>query len=173
MATKKVNFPRGKRSQRPVGSNQINVKEVAVEFSAYTNVENTFTEDQIFTGDVYTVLWTDYGATSTIVGWAATPTANIFYKKVGNLVCVNFYITGTSDATTASFTLPYASVNSTNGLARVAAMAQDNTSWLTTPALVALDNNSDTVNIYSDFSEAVWTASGTKIINGQFFFEAQ
>jgi hypothetical protein len=60
-----------------------------------------------FSGDLYTVTWTDYSGSSTIVGWT-TPTAKIRYKKIGKLVWVQYQITGTSNAGTTSFTLPFA-----------------------------------------------------------------
>jgi hypothetical protein len=48
---------------------------------------------------------TSYGS-STIVGWA-TPYGGVSYRKMGNLLFVSFGITGNSNSTTATFTLPY------------------------------------------------------------------
>lgn len=125
------------------------------------------------TGDIYSTAWTDYGGTSTIVGWSGTPTAYIWYKKIGNLVYVNFSIAGTSNATNISFTLPYIAVNSANAFIRVACSGRDNGSFLATPAQFYLDPNSATAGANKDFSGAAWTASGIKEIRGQFWYEAQ
>ena len=43
---------------------------------------------------VTSVAWTDYSATSTIVGWSSYTTKSIFYKKIGKLVFVQFVISG-------------------------------------------------------------------------------
>lgn len=114
--------------------------------------------------------WTDYGGVSTIAGWT-TPTANIWYKRVGSLVFVNFYITGTSSTTGATFTLPFTSVNVTNGGLAVAIGGADNGSALTAPASANLPLNSATVTCYKDMATTTWTGSGTKTVNGQFFYQ--
>ena len=56
---------------------------------------------------VTAVPWTDYSGTSTIVGWTSYTTTEIWYKKIGKLVFVQFDIEGVSDDTVATFTLPY------------------------------------------------------------------
>ena len=125
------------------------------------------------TGDVANTAWTDYGATSTVVGWAATPTKNIYYKKVGKLVFVSFYITGTSDATTVSFTLPITSAAST-GVAFGGAMIYvvDNNTEILTACKVSLAANASTVNCHTNFGFGVWTNTSAKTVYGQFWYEA-
>jgi hypothetical protein len=70
---------------------------------------NTFTASMLSVAtDVYTVAYSDYFSLSTITGWDSVGlSGNIYYKKIGAHVSINYYITGTSTATTASFTLPY------------------------------------------------------------------
>jgi hypothetical protein len=53
-------------------------------------------------------VWVDYSGTSTIVGWSSFTVLNIRYSVSGNRVTVNYYISGTSDSTTTSFTVPFA-----------------------------------------------------------------
>ncbi len=130
--------------------------------------------DVTVTGELNTVGWTDYGGTSTIVGWSGTPTANIWYKKVGNLVFVNVSISGTSNATNISFTLPFTVKNSAGCLGRIACSARDNGTYQTTPGVIETTNNSANATASLDFSGGGgWTASGGKTITGQFWYEAQ
>lgn len=125
----------------------------------------------IASSDLYSVAWTDYGSTSTITGWAASPTANIWYKKLGSLVFVNFSISGTSNSTSSSFTLPYTSKNSTNAYVRGLGWGTDNGTDISGMAF-GLNYNDNTVNIFKDATTTAWTNSGTKVCRGQFWYEA-
>ena len=58
--------------------------------------------------DALQVTWTDYSATSTVVGWASFTKKVIQYRVIGSVVFVYFNLVGTSNATTITFTLPYA-----------------------------------------------------------------
>lgn len=127
--------------------------------------------DHANVGDFYTVAWTDYGVTSTIVGWSSFSIKSIFYKKIGKLVFVTFYIYGVSNSTAVTFTLPYTSKNDAlNYMAAIQAF--DNSVTLTTPGRMRLPNNSNIVTCYSNFASAVWTASNDKAVIGQFWYEA-
>lgn len=121
-------------------------------------------------GDVYTVAWTDYGATSTVVGWAATPTKNIMYKLIGKTCFVQVLIDGTSNDTVVTFTLPYTSAN-TNASTNAAVYGYDNGAGLTGACRAYLAVNSSTVTVYSDMNTGAWTNTGNKGIYGQFWFE--
>lgn len=120
--------------------------------------------------DVYTVAFTDYSSTSTVVGWSSFTTKRLYYKKIGKLVFVEFQFNGTSDSTSTSFTLPF--TPSSNITFRIAAKASDNGVSLATPASGTVTLSSTTVSFSSDYASAGWTASGTKSLNGQFFYEA-
>lgn len=63
--------------------------------------------------DFYTVDYTDYSSTSTVVGWSGfdSNAKQIWYKKIGKTVFVWFYISGTSNSATHTFTLPFAMYN--------------------------------------------------------------
>lgn len=112
--------------------------------------------------------WVDYSATSTVVGWSSFTTKQIRYRVIGKQVFVQFYILGTSNSTSTTFTLPNNSVNldetpiSTlyvnNGVAGGYGYAR-------------MVKNSNTYTAYTSFSGGTWTASGTKQIVGQFFYE--
>lgn len=115
--------------------------------------------------------WTDYFASSTIAGWAASPTGKIMYKKIGSMVFVKFYITGTSDAITASFTVPY-TVNNDFTTYLPSGYNSDNSIASATPACIRVNANSTTIQLYKDLTIArLWTALGTKAVYGEFFYE--
>lgn len=115
---------------------------------------------------VTSVAWTDYFASSTITGWTSYTISELFYKKIGRLMFVVYRIHGTSDDTVATFTLPHASeTNAFISFSRV----EDNGGGLV--AGLASIANSSTVNIYSDLAASAWTNSGTKRVQGQFWYE--
>lgn len=122
-------------------------------------------------GDMFTVPLTNYFASSTIVGWAASPIGTIYTKKIGKTVFVLFHIEGTSNGNNATFTLPY-----TNGAIRgdsVLSVCLDNSAnQCATVQSVYLAVSSVTVVVSLNGNSAGWTASGNKLILGQFFYEA-
>jgi len=127
----------------------------------------------VATGDIYTKARYDYFATSTKVGWAATPTGHIYIKKIGKTVLIDVNITGTSNTTNITFTVPY---TSTSDIATIShsCRVRDNGTWATAPGMFFLDVNSATVNVFIDgTSTNLFTASGAKNIWGQFRYEAQ
>ncbi len=123
-------------------------------------------------GNFYSVAWTDYSATSTIVGWVSFGTKSIYYKKIGKLVFVCFTIIGTSNATSISFTLPYTSANTIVTFGGAMRIATNNDVGITGASCVRLLSNSATVNCYTDMYEAAWTNSGNKVVSGSFWYES-
>jgi len=119
--------------------------------------------------DFYSVFWTDYSAISTITGWSSFTLKQIWYKRIGKFVIVNFNLEGTSNSATTSFTLP---VSSNARRYHTLSVAHDNGSDDGVCQII-LDNSS-TVNIlrgtnYS--SSAGWTASGAKKVEGQLWYQ--
>ena len=115
-------------------------------------------------------VWADYFATSTKTGWAASPTGQIYTKKIGKTVFVAFNITGTSDQTYATFTVPY---TSSNTVANVnVGYALNSGTGVTNGALILLPANDSIVTLYKGVDAGAWTNSGTKAIQGQFFYES-
>ena len=114
--------------------------------------------------------WTNYTATSTITGWSGTPTAKIYYKKIGNLMLVMFRISGTSDSVDTSFTVPYAANN-------VGTLDQLNPCFATDDGTPTIgygqipDNTSAIIFAQTPAGTGGWTASGTKNIIGQLWYE--
>ena len=111
--------------------------------------------------------WTDYSASSTVVGWAATPTREILYCKVGKIVFVSFYITGTSNATGASFTLP----DTASGFHGAACRVKDNGSWLETPGWIDITGAATvSISVNCGDGSVVFTSSGAKVVHGTFAY---
>lgn len=111
--------------------------------------------------------WTDYSATSTIVGWSSYTTKLIYYKDIGKTRFVTYVLAGTSNSTSTTFTVPSASSNTVDTV--FASRAMDNSVEGAT-GLGALLPNSSTVNCYRS-ALAAWTASGTKVVAGQFTYQ--
>jgi hypothetical protein len=111
--------------------------------------------------------WTDYSATSTIVGWSSYTTKSIYYKDIGKTRFVTFTLYGTSNSTSATFTLPSASSNtvSTNNGIRVIDNGAEGAI-----GLIGLPANSSTVTCYKSLLSP-WTGSGDKLVAGQFFYD--
>lgn len=118
-------------------------------------------------GWVFPVGWTDYSATSTIVGWTSFTAKVLNYRKVGKLVFVEFYISGTSNSINTSFSLPY---TKSGAALEVICRVRDNSGALSA-GLMQLLGAASTANFYSTVAGGAWTASGTKQISGQFWYE--
>lgn len=118
--------------------------------------------------------WTDYSGTSTIVGWSAFTTKKISYRRVQKLVYVEFQLEGTSNATSATFTLPFTRVTSGSFAFTfpLAGDIQDNSAAVTTNAYGQISSASATVTTAISAAGTGWTNSGTKRIAGTFFYES-
>ena len=114
-------------------------------------------------------IWADYSTQSTVVGWTSFTTKQIYTKKINKTVFVAFDIRGTSNATTATFTLPYTSAMS---ILRACAFTTDNNINTTTGGLIDLATGASLVNLFKDMAGAAWTALGSKFAVGQFWYES-
>jgi hypothetical protein len=112
--------------------------------------------------------WTPYHDDSTIVGWGSFTTKQIYYKKVGKLIFVQFYLAGTSDDTTSTFTLPDASASGVSYILPVVS-AQDNGGTLNV-GRISLGPSLSTITLYPTPSANTWTASGNKQARGEFWY---
>ncbi len=110
--------------------------------------------------------WTDYSTTSTIVGWSAGATIVLKYCIIGKLMFVQYNISGTSNSTAVSFTLPN-TANGTQGFPT--AFITDNSAPLLTNGYTSIVTGTSHVDVYSTGQGAGWTASNLKIIVGSFF----
>lgn len=111
----------------------------------------------------------DYSAISTIVGWTTYTTKQIFYKKIGKTVFVQFLIDGTSNSVNTTFTLPYACA--------LGCDVRFNTAYTRNGGTVAtggpngqLPAGGSTITFYVT-GTTLWSNTLTKTISGQFFYE--
>lgn len=119
--------------------------------------------------------WQDW--TPTVTGWAAGYTVIARYCKVGKLCFVYLQITGTSNATNATATLPF----SASGEPRYAYFAvpycmNNDVAINTGGRCLAQVRPSDEsypneVWFWLDGSSTGWTASGTKTVTVSLFYE--
>lgn len=135
---------------------------------AATLISNTLNIPQYSGGG--SSAWIDYSATSTIVGWSSFTDKNIYYRIINDHCFVQFGLSGTSNSTLITFTLPF---NNTSGFDMFApsGYSANNSANVTTPGRLALGNASNVVNSYRDMGFLAWNASGIKAIVGQFSFK--
>lgn len=118
---------------------------------------------------------TDYSGTATVVGWSATTVKQIRYIQAGKLVTMFLYITGTSNSTLTTVSLPVAPRTTLTFYDGIYGLAQDNTSFKTAAPRYTIDNSGSTatvVSFFPDVSGSSWTASGTKSIRAMIAYEA-
>ena len=118
---------------------------------------------------VTAVPWTDYSGTSTITGWSSYTTKFLEYKKnVDGLVFVQFRITGTSDTTTCTFTVPFA-----EGIASsiVSGILCGNGANGRAIGFLSISSSTVAFTPTATLGSSGWLNSGTKEIFGQFFYE--
>lgn len=110
--------------------------------------------------------WIDYSSTSTVVGWSSTSVLKILYKTIGRLAFVKFNITGTSDSTYASFSVPFVpEMASAGGLESLGLISGINNG---SPGITDVIWGNNVINFVNGIMAAYssWTASGTKTISG-------
>lgn len=120
--------------------------------------------------NIEAVPWTDWSESAEVGGWESVSTKKVHYKKVGKLVFVSYDIQGVSNAVTAVFSVPYTISNTTVGFA--CGYTVDDGTVTTTGGLIQPVANDVLINLFKDMSAAGWTASGTKSVRGQFWYEA-
>jgi len=111
--------------------------------------------------------WTDYGGTSTYVGFSSFTFQTIRYYIIGKTMWFIFLISGTSNSTSFTFTLPFNSV-STNPQSRGWCESRD-AGTPTNGGLWNVPQSSNVVQVYPSPVNLNWTASGTKFGMGQGF----
>lgn|GEM_PF-5175422 len=99
--------------------------------------------------------------TPTPLGYSGTPTTTLArYIQIGKIVTMDVSFTGTSDATTATFTLPV----SPKSTAVYQLIATDNGTVATSPGLLSLTASSTTADCFLTLASGVWTNTGTKVV---------
>lgn len=117
--------------------------------------------------DIYTVPWTPYHDTSTIVGWSSFTNKLIHYKKVGDLVFVRFHITGTSNHILASFTLPFTHISQVANVYTPHLIYNNGVAAFGYSKLLAA---SATLLFYPAVAGGNWVTSGIKYLLGNIWY---
>lgn len=112
--------------------------------------------------------WSDYGGTSTVVGFSSFVTKVIMYKQIGKIMFVYYHLEGTSNATNFTFTVPTASSATA---AAVEAVVRIQNSGTYASGLLVLPGNSSTVTIYSTVAAGAFGNTLAKASIAQFFYE--
>jgi len=107
----------------------------------------------------------DYYSTSTVTGWSSFTSEILICTRIGKLVFVRFNLSGTSNDTVATFTMPHAASGAAHNIIR----SRDNTGSYVAGFIVAA-NSSTTITAYPDLALSAWTASGTKTIQGELIY---
>lgn len=111
--------------------------------------------------------WVDYSATSTVVGWSSFTTKQIRYRVIGKQVFVHYNLSGVSNSTSTTFTLP----NNSLYTERVFGASTDNGTLIGAGIIVISANSNSIILGANQTAAGNWTSSGTKTTIGQFFYE--
>ena len=103
-----------------------------------------------------------FAHTATTTGWAASPTQDIAYTINGKTVTLMFVVAGTSNATSASFTLPVAAV--APNVEGALGLARDNNVYKTTACRMYVATTS--ISFDTDMASGAWTSSNAKEVRG-------
>lgn len=106
-------------------------------------------------------------------GWAAGGTPpSLEYLTVGDVVFCRLYVSGNSNGTTATVTLPYKAKTSgtTNHFRGAITEGRNGGSSLTTPGHWVIVSGGDVLTAYTAMPAGAWTASGVKSINISFWY---
>jgi hypothetical protein len=110
--------------------------------------------------------WTSYGGSSTIVGFSSTTINQINYIVIGKLMFLSFEISGTSNATNFTFTIPQTSASYNQG-GDIIGLNNSGTYGF---CVYSIDSSTSVVKLFFNTSNttnnASWTASGTKFVKG-------
>ena len=114
--------------------------------------------------------WVDISNTSTIVGWSSFTDKILKYRRIGKTLYVKYGLTGTSNSTAVSFTVPYTFATPAAG--NTHHVLNNGTSSIGFPSMNANSNVIEFLR-YSSLTTVTttWTASGTKQIYGFLIIE--
>jgi hypothetical protein len=119
--------------------------------------------------DIYSSDWTDWSSSFTVGGFSSTTSKQLYYKKIGKLIFINFYVSGTSNSSSGAnnyIMLPAVAKGNTYEPIKV----MDNGSYLTTPGLISISGSTQQGYITKDYASGTFTASGTKTWFGNFSY---
>lgn len=110
--------------------------------------------------------WIDYSETSTIEGWSSFTTKTIRYRIIGKQMFFEVFLLGTSNSTSATFTLPNNNININNNY-----IPKIINNGVVGIGLSDISANSNSFTTYSSSLGNIFTNSGTKLVSFQGFIE--
>lgn len=132
----------------------------------FSNKTMSYTQNDITvhsSGVIYSS-WATHS--STIGGFSGTPTQSLTWAQLGKTVFVSVSISGTSNSTAFTFTLPVAAKDQRVVLGHGMDNGANAGRFIETAA------GSTTASAYPTGALGNWTASGTKSVNTYFIYEA-
>lgn len=105
--------------------------------------------------------------TANPTGFSSTTINDTRYKQIGKTIFCRVSFSGTSNATTFTFSLPTTSVN--DGQTNYYLVRGKDSAGATTTVMIQIVANSSTATVFSTPAGGAWTASGTKILDGAVF----
>jgi len=126
-------------------------------------------EGYYYIKDLEMATWIDYSATSTIVGWSSFTNKQIWYKIQGDTLFWWVRLTGTSNSTTTTFTLPTApnaSVLTNFAMSRIMNVGSASNS----PGCVRMVASSTTLTCFASLQSTNYGISNTKEVIAEGFY---
>ena len=114
-----------------------------------------------------------FHVSAAVTGFSSLTTNIAYYVKQGKNVIIFINFSGVSNATSLTFTLPFPSANLGTSQPFGAPIVIDNSIQLSLPGKISVVNNSTLVRCYSTLLSGLWTAAGTKQIQGTFTYIIQ
>ncbi|MBD3353506.1 MAG: hypothetical protein GF364_18630 [Candidatus Lokiarchaeota archaeon] len=102
--------------------------------------------------------------TPTFTGFSSDPSIVVTKYKVkkGECIITGAAVSGTSNSTDFSFTAPISCINESANNFYLVTRCQDNGSIPSTPGHININNNTKTLNCYTDLNIGTWTGSNNK-----------
>jgi hypothetical protein len=135
------------------------------------NVKGTTSSIQTqLNGKLASNSWIDISLTSTIVGWSSFTLRDIQYLIIGNICHVRGIISGTSNSTTTSFTMPF-NYTGASSFGLLGSSCIDVGAALPSGGLIRILSNTNNILLFRDGNLLNFTATGTKQVNFSFSFK--
>ncbi len=107
--------------------------------------------------------WVNYSSLSTIVGFSSFTYKEIIYQVTGNTVFFSVALSGTSNSTALTFTLPFNMVTGVTSII-ISHWGINNGTALSAPCISYMDAGTKKFFCYPSSAFGLWTASGTKTV---------
>jgi hypothetical protein len=108
--------------------------------------------------------WTSFAGSSTIVGWTTPNVTFLQYTRTGKVLTIRGRITGTSNSTSTTITIPYTLASLGTGQGDFSLLFTNNSISSATAGVLVGTDNSNVVSFFRDGTFSGWTIGNTKSI---------